>query len=169
MEHYKISLSKGGVSVELSSHDKAWLEQKEGEYKAIIDTILKAPATPLSETRATTVLPKEPLPSAIPINEFFRKYVFDKKVKTRTDIATFFVYYLSKVANMAEIKPTDIKNAFKDVQYPGWNKLNINDILNKAKMKAFLNSYQGNWSLTITGENYVLNTMAETKNEGQNS
>jgi hypothetical protein len=33
------------------------------------------------------------------------------------------------------------------------------DILNQSKRKALLNSVNSQWSLTITGEDFVLNTM----------
>lgn len=97
----------------------------------------------------------------MPINEFYRKYIHDGKVSSRPDIATFFIYYLEKIKENEEVTSTDVKDCFNKVQYPGWNKINIGDVLNKAKKKAFLNSVGNQWSLTITGEDFVLNNLSE--------
>ncbi len=74
---------------------------------------------------------------------------------------TFFIYYLSKIEEKSDIQSSDVKELFREVGYPGWNKINIPDALRQAKKKAFLNSVGNNWFLTITGEDFVLNTISE--------
>lgn len=163
MEHYKILVSVG--TIEISSHDKNWVEEKEKKYSEKINNLLSQSEV---KQKNTSNLPNEqkgssfsPQIGKIPINEFYRRYIHAKEIKSRPDIATFFVYYLVKLEGKEEIPSIEIKNLFRDVQYPGWNKINITDALNKAKKKAFLNSVGNNWSLTITGEDFVLNTMSE--------
>ena len=158
MEHYKLVIGNGNV--EISSHDKEWVEKKEKEYidKLGSVTIKKGEINPTSGT--SKLEGNNVAPSSMPINEFYRKFVHSK-IKSRPDITTFFVYYLTKIQKNNEISPLDIKNLYKQVQYPNWNKLNIADMLNKAKKKALLNSISGQWSLTITGEDFVLNNMSD--------
>ena len=74
---------------------------------------------------------------------------------------TFFVYFLSKIEGKSDIQSSDIKELFRQVQYPGYNTINITDALRQAKKRAFLNSVGNNWFLTITGEDFVLNTISE--------
>lgn len=160
MEHYKIEISKDSIGI--SSHDKQWVEDKVVEFKNLIEHLKKyhekSLSHPVSEDTRTSQ--KKSISSNMPINEFYRKYIHSK-IKSRPDIATFFIYYLTKVENKNNVNVSEIKDIFKDVQYPGWNKLNITDILNNAKKKALLNSVGGQWSLTITGEDFILNSISE--------
>ncbi len=69
-------------------------------------------------------------------------------------------YHLFKnILKKDSIRTSDIVQCFADVSYPSYNKLNITDILSKAKKKALLNNVNNLWSLTITGEDFILNTM----------
>lgn len=159
MEHYKIAIMKGTASIEISSHDKEWVEKKEKEYKDFLSQPdLVEGQKRKFEKRDIGIKTDD---GQIPINEFYRKYIHEQKINSRPEIATFFVYYLSKVKKQSDISSTEIKNLFRDVQYPGWNKINIADVLNKAKKKALLNNFENQWSLTITGEDYVLNNLSE--------
>ncbi|TGL55269.1 hypothetical protein EHQ61_00735 [Leptospira wolffii] len=161
MEHYKIQIAKGRIQLEISSHDRDWVENKFKE----LSEILNNETTDEDPEGFREPKPKKGKASLmkIPINEFYRKYIHEKKISSRPDIATIFVFYLSKYEDKKEIPANDIKELFKDVQYPGWNGINISDVLNKAKRKAFLNSVNNNWTLTITGEDYVMNLLSENE------
>ena len=164
MEHYKLVISQEGTTIEISSHDKDWVEKKEKEYKKEIESILSTPSVVKkvkhpSERDSTEEQPI--INSSISINEFYRKYIHGGKVKSQPDIATFFIYYFEKIQGNKEFGPNDIKALFKTVGYPNANKINISDALAKAKKKAFLNNFDNQWTLTITGEDFVLNTMSE--------
>lgn len=111
--------------------------------------------------RKESFVPTKPQIGKIPINEFYRNYIHSKDIKSRPDIVTFFIYFLSKIEERGDIQSSDVKELFRQVGYPGWNKINITEALRQAKKKAFLNSVGNNWFLTITGEDFVLNTMSE--------
>ena len=83
------------------------------------------------------------------------------RVNSQPDITTFFIYYLERIQGNKEFGPNDIKALFKNVGYPNANKINISEALSKAKKKAFLNNFDNQWTLTITGEDFVLNAMSE--------
>jgi hypothetical protein len=160
MEHYKLVLTKDRISVEIASHDREWVEGKEKEYRKFLEQELPAP-TQRPVPGRTDSQRSSAVPAEIPVNEFYRKYVHSQKISSRPEIATFFVYYLTKVQNNSDVGSAEVKDLFKQVQYPGWNNVNISDVLNKAKKKALLNSVGNQWSLTITGEDYVLNNLSE--------
>lgn len=164
MEHYKLVITNGDISVEISSHEKEWVEKKEKEYIDIFKKTSgqKQISRQTSETtsKERTSLEKKYY-TKTPVNEFYRKFIHGQKL-SRPDIATFFVYYLTKVQNEESVKASDVKQLFKKIQYPSWNTLNLPDILNKAKRKAFLNSVGNYWTLTITGEDFVLNTLSSS-------
>jgi hypothetical protein len=160
MENYKIQIVLDAFSIELSSHDKDWVEKKIKEYeleKIIKNVPSKKPERKESNEQADNVLN---LSSAISTNEFFRSYIKGKKISSRPDLATFFVYYLSKVKKMDLITTSDVKNCFKEISFPNWNKINISDALYQAKKRAFLNNIDDQWMLSITGEDYVLNKIS---------
>jgi len=92
------------------------------------------------------------------LNEFYRKYVH--KIKSRPTIAVFLLYYLQKIQKKDRIKTGDVTNSFKEIAYPNWNALNMTDILTSAKRRAFVNYVNKLWSLTTTGEDYILNAMS---------
>lgn len=154
MDHkYRISIRIGNTSFDLESTDLAWLEKKEQEYLA------KYGATPEQQQTSTSAGETVLLPRNLTINEFYKKYIRPNNITSRPDIAVFFVYYLQKILTKDSIRTTDITQCFADVSYPNYNRLNITDILNQAKKKALLNSVNNLWSLTITGEDFVLNNM----------
>jgi len=162
MEHYKILVSV--ASIEISSHDKDWLEEKEKKYSDAIKHLLSNSEAPIKkdEVKGIDQSPAKPHKiGKIPINEFYRNYIHSKEIKSRPDIVTFFIYYLSKIEEKTDIQSSDVKELFKEVGYPGWNKINITDALRQAKKKAFLNSVGNNWFITITGEDFVLNAISE--------
>ena len=154
MDHkYRISIRIGNTSFDLESTDLAWLEKKEQEYLA------KYGATPEQQQTSTSTEETVLLPKNLTINEFYKKYIKPNNITSRSDIAVFFIYYLQKILTKDSIRTTDVTQCFADVSYPNYNRLNITDILNQAKKKALLNSVNNLWSLTITGEDFVLNNM----------
>lgn len=163
MEHYKILVSVG--TIEISSHDKNWVEEKEKKYSDAINHLLSKTdiSAKKEETKAkeSSAQVKSHKVGKIPVNEFYRNYIHSKDIKSRPDIVTFFIYFLSKIEERNDVQSSDVKDLFRQVGYPGWNKINITDALRQAKKKAFLNSVGNNWFLTITGEDFVLNTMSE--------
>lgn len=155
MENYKIVFRKGDVSFELESSDLNWMNAKEKEYlDHIIHHKHKAPGSePVKSSQSLS------LGNSLTINEFYKKYVKDKKISSRADIAVFFVYYLEKIEKLDSISSGDVINCFSKIGYPNYNKLNMTDILNQAQRKALLNNVSKNWSVTITGEDFVLNVI----------
>ena len=159
---YRISYHLTNSGFDIESTDKEWLEAKEKEYLARLNSIGSQPVSSLleSEGEKSTVLPQN-----LTINEFYRNIVSANRVQSRPDIAVFFIYYLEKVRKMETIKIADVQQCFADISYPGYNKLNFSDILNKAKNRALLNYVNGLWSLTITGEDYIVNAITNPKHE----
>jgi hypothetical protein len=91
-------------------------------------------------------------------NEFYRTYIHGK-ITSRPDIATFFVYYLEKIKKADSITSGDVREIFRQAQYSGWNKVNVPAALLRAKKKAFLNSVGNHWSISISGEDFILNNL----------
>lgn len=163
MEHnYRLMFKVGDLSFEIESTDLTWLKAKEKEYLKKLSTELPKHKEKLQREVAESA--KRPVSHDLPtpsmsINEFYKKYIGQKQIKSRTTIAVFFVYYLQNVSKKDEINTSDISNCFKQVSYPNWNKLNVTDILSRAKRQALLNCVNKLWSLTSTGEDFVLNTI----------
>jgi len=154
MEHtYRISVRIGNSSFEVESTDLNWLESKEKEY---LEKLKERRTTPTLESIQTEAFI---LPQNLTINEFYKKYIRSNNITSRPDIAVFFVYYLQKILKKDSIKSGDVGQCFADVSYPNYSKLNMTDILNQAKRKALLNYVNNLWSLTITGEDFIINTM----------
>jgi len=163
MEHnYRISFKIGDLSFEIESTNLEWLEAKENEcFQKLLteapkhkEKLQKQPG----EGEGRPVRLDLPTPS-MSINEFYKKYIGEKQIKSRTTIAVFFVYYLQKVSKKGEIITTDVSDCFRQVSYPNWNKLNVTDILRSGMRQALLNYVNKLWSLTSTGEDFVLNTI----------
>lgn len=153
---YRISFRLADASFEIESTDKTWLHSKEKEY---LEKLSPSP----QHTRKVAAIPPEnrtsPAVSGATINEFFKKYIKSYNL-SRADISVFFIYYLQRIRKTDSIKTADVKQCFADVGFPKYNNLNIADILNQAKRKALLNYVNDFWSLTITGEDFVLNLMS---------
>ena len=159
---YRISYHLEKTGFDIESTDKEWLEEKEKEYLAIVNSIA---LQPISSSIGSKVEKPAVLPQNLTINEFYRNIVTANNVRSRPDIAVFFIYYLEKIRKMETIKNADVAQCFADISYPGYNKFNFSDILNKAKNRALLNYINGLWSLTITGEDYVVNAITNPKHE----
>jgi len=157
MEHnYRISHRIGDSSFEIESTDKEWFDKKEIEY---LSKLSEQPAKHQKgfDNELSFVEKKESFPPNLTINEFYRQILKSSKVTSRPEMAVFFVYYLSKISKKDSIKTSDVLECFAEISYPNYNKINMTDILSKAKRKALLNNVNNQWSLTITGEDYVLN------------
>lgn len=155
MEHnYRIAIRINNSSFELESTDKEWLEKKEQEY------LNKFGGAKDASTISAKSESQVAIPQNLTINEFYKKFIKPNNVTTRPEIAVFFVYYLQKILSKDSPKTGDIAQCFADVAYPSYNKLNYTDILNNAKKKALVNSVNNSWSLTITGEDFVLNVIS---------
>ena len=156
-QKYRISIQMGEAKIELESTDKTWVEEKEGQYlRSILDRARDLP------TLGKVSTDKRRMPTisgGLTINEFYNTYI-KNRVKSRPDIAVFFLYYLSKIQNKDEIKTNDVLQCFADIGYPNYNKMNMTDILKRSKKRALVNYVNNIWSLTLTGEDYVLNAMA---------
>jgi len=157
-QKYRISIQVGDVKLELESTDKSWVEIKEGEYLKNILEKARERSIQVRESAGGERIP--PSSGGLTINEFYKQYIKGKSVKSRPDIAVFFVYYLQKIQRKDEIKTEDVTQCFADISYPNYNKINMTDVLRKTKKRALLNYVNNLWSLTLTGEDYVLNTMA---------
>jgi hypothetical protein len=156
---YRISLHIGDSGFEIESTDKDWVEQKEKEYLSKLNQkqdTNKGDTNPKPEQAALS------LPESLTINEFYKKNL-KSKIKSRVDLSVFFVYFLEKIAKKDSIKTSDVTDCFGAISYPGYNDLNVTDMLRKAKAKAFLNNVNNSWSTTITGEDFVVNALAAAK------
>ena len=163
--NYRIAIQIGENSFEVESTDVQWVEKKEKEYLNKLNQGTLKPAILGKPDKGTAGFHEKVVPQNLTINEFYNKYLKSGKVKSRPDIAVFFVYYLQKITKKEEIKTQDVTQCFADVGYAGYNKLNMTDILNQGKRKALLNYVNNFWSLTITGEDFVLNTIAGDQND----
>ena len=162
---YRISFQIGNVSFEIESSDQKWVEAKEKQYlKEYVhrtkplpqnDIVTSARGEPRIEARPVTLSPH------MSINEFYKKYV--KDITSRPDIAVFMVYYLQKVLKKDDITTADVTRCFANVSYPQYNRINMTDVLSRAKKKAFLNYINNFWKLTLTGEDFVLNAISGGK------
>ena len=85
MEHYKISISSG--SIEFSSHDKNWVEEKEKQYSETIKSLLQKKPEQKSPHKTSPPEkinpPKQNVIGKMPINEFYRTYIHSKNIKSR--------------------------------------------------------------------------------------
>lgn len=153
-QNYRIFYQVGDSSFEVESTDKDWCDKKEKEY---LSKISQENPRPSRDTIDRTKKEKKiDLSPTLTINEFYRSYLKSKDIKSRPEMAVFFIYYLAKISKKDAIKTADVQQCFADISYPNYNKLNFTDILNQAKRKALLNNVNSAWSLTITGEDYVL-------------
>jgi len=159
---YRISFHLSNTGFDIESTDKEWLEEKEKEYLARLNAV---PSQPISSSIESEGEKRTVLPQNLTINEFYRNVVKANNVTSRPEMAVFFIYYLEKVLKKEAIKTADVVQCFADISYPGYNKLNLTDILSNAKKRAFLNFVNGLWSLTITGEDYIVNAITNPKHE----
>lgn len=162
---YRISFQIGNLKFEVESTDQNWVEAKEKQYleqylkERLEKEPLKAelPGAMEKKEKVTLISP------SITINEFYRQYVKENQITSRPNIAVFMVYFLEKILKKDAITTADITKCFGDISYPEYNKLNMPDILNQARRKALLNYVNNLWKLTITGEDFVLNTISIEK------
>lgn len=161
MEHnYRISVKFGEPGFEIESTNLEWLEKKEQEYFQKFESRhpkkIRNVGVETEEKSSVTI--SQPFPPELTVNEFYRKYVHT--IRSRPVIGVFLIYYLQRILKKEDIKTTDVQQCFKDVAYPNWNKLNVTDILARAKRRALVNYVNKLWSLTTTGEDYVLNAIS---------
>jgi hypothetical protein len=158
---YRISYQSGQVQFELESSDETWVEKKEKQY---LDLLKGASAISLQKERggadSSSALTKAPISGSITVQEFYTKYIKSNKITSRPNIAVFFLYYLQKLTGKQDIITQDVVQCFAEIGYPSYNKINMTDTLNQAKRKALLNNINKTWSLTSTGEDFVLNLIS---------
>jgi len=153
---YRISFKIGNTCIDLESTDVKWLEKKEKIYlQKISSKSEEEPAVGHGLMEPVEATGKH---GKITLNEFYRKHVH--KIKSRPTVAVFMLYYLEKIRKKEKIRTADVVHCFKDIGYPNWNKLNMTDILTSAKRRALVNYVNKIWSLTTTGEDYVLNMLS---------
>ncbi len=150
-------LRAGNLRFEIESTDKEWIDSKEKEYLSKLGTQQSQTS---SESSAKPEVVTTASLESLSVNEFYQKFA-KSKITSRPDLATFFVYYLSKVQKQDTIKNGDVTNCFAAIGYPSYNTLNMADILSKAKHKAFLNYVNNSWSMTLTGEDFVVNKLSD--------
>lgn len=155
-QKYRISFHTGNTGFDVESTDLEWLEKKEKEYLEKVLAIPERVTTQIQAQENVLLLPQN-----LTINEFFKRYIKKNNISSRPDVAVFFVYYLQRILKKDAIKTADVAQCFADVSYPSLAKINFADALNQAKKKALLNNVNAFWSLTITGEDFVVNTMTD--------
>ncbi len=161
---YRIVIENESKKLEVESTDKAWVEKKIAELAKSINIFEKGleKISQKKEIGKKTSEQKVDL-SKMTINEFYRKFLTG--IRTNTDRAVFFIYYLNWVENKKAITTNNVKDAFIKIRLPNANSLNYPDILARAKRRALLNCIDNVWSLTITGEDYVLNKIQNTNKD----
>jgi hypothetical protein len=154
-------MSVGSLSLEIESPDKDWIEAKLKEYRALVDAIKSKAPEALTEEPLSAGLKQtnRTLKPGLSANEFYRQYV-EKRVKSRIELGVFFVYYLTQLSDKKEFTSTEVKDIFRKVGYPNWNKINVPDVLYQAKKRALLNNVGNLWSLSMTGEDFVLSKIS---------
>ena len=160
-EFYKVSITVGDRTVEIESHDKQWLEDKVTELRSYVD---EQPPSPTTSTTAKDRSAASPIDHAsLTVPEFYQRYMKPLKLKSRPDLALFFVYYLQRIAGQEEVKSADVTKCFSEIGYANYNNLNYADILASNRKKGLLNYVNNKWSLTHTGDDYVLNKISTLK------
>jgi hypothetical protein len=153
-EKYRILYQIGEVKFEIESTDKSWLEMKEKQY---LDKFSNRREKFIGDEKTAPMETKlRSITDSITLNEFYQKYM-KGDIKSRTVMAVFFVYYLQKIVKKEDIKSQDVADCFAQIGYPNYNKINMADVLMKSKRRALLNYVNKLWSLTVTGEDFVLN------------
>jgi hypothetical protein len=151
---YRIVISNASKTVEIESSDVTWLEKKQKELMKFLSTEHTTEKSEMVTTKSSVQESKK-IPAHITINEFYRKYCND--IKTNTDLSVYFLYYLNLIEKKKDINTNNIRELFIKVGIPKANTLNYADILGRAKKRALVNYINSYWSLTITGEDFVLN------------
>ncbi len=156
MENYKIVFTLKDIVLEISSSNKNWVEEKIDKYVKYFEIVnINSPNTSPNKFDSINKLDNKDLSiTGITVNEFYNKYLKSKNV-SRPDLATFFIFYLKNYENKNTVSMSDVKSMFQKIGYPSYNTINYSDILNKAKNKALLNQVNNEWSLTITGEDFI--------------
>jgi len=163
MECSKFKFALGNFSIELESPDKEWIESKLAEFKGVIDKYKSFAEArdhiDIGNESPQSARPTSTLPSGLSANEFYRQYA-EKVVKSRTEMGVFFVYYLTQTTGKKEFTSAEVKEVFREVGYPNWNRINIPDALYQAKKRALLNNVGSLWSLSMTGVDFVLSKLS---------
>ncbi len=152
---YRISFQIGDIKFEIESNDKKWIEKKENDY---LNNVFQNKKIESMNIQKETSKPEPTISKGLTINEFYTKYI-KNKVKSRPNIAVFFVYYLEKIEKRENIRTQDVTKCFADSKYPGYDKINMADVLAGAKSRALLNNVNNLWSLTTTGDDFVFNNL----------
>lgn len=157
---YRLKVSFGKLSFELESHDKDWMEEKE---KSLTGNLLSNPKilmqlATMEEPKSGKDITNVGDPS-LTINEFYRKFLSNKTV-SRLTTSIFLIYYLENYRKMDGVSTSDVKEAFKDINYPKYISFNFADIMLQGKKKGWLNKIDNKWRLTITGKDFVLSSIS---------
>jgi hypothetical protein len=164
-KYFKISYKIGNAGFELESSEKDWIEIKEKEYLEKLSHQKISITASEGYVKSSKPMDSSKISESITVNEFYREYMKKLDLTSRQLIALFFVYYLEKIQKKTDIKSSDVITCFREIAYPNYSNLNMTDILHQAKRKAFLNNVNNYWSLTITGEDYVLNMLSGENNQ----
>ncbi len=156
---YKIKINLGKLTVELESHDKEWLEVKEKKYldEFISNPQIMAKASDKLENDDQQLEISHDFTS-FTINEYYNKYLSGKSYP-RTTVATLLFYYLEKIRKIENIKTGDVRNAFQEISFPKYDKINFTDLLSQLKKTGILNKINNYWKLTLTGMDFVTGKM----------
>ncbi len=161
---YRILIENGARRIEIESNEKEWVEKQKVELIKQLKLFETEAVRP--ESRAKEEVQLESNNGSVSIEkltimEFYRKYCTG--IKTNPDKAVFFIYYLGSVENKKRVTTNDVRDLFVKVGIPKANTLNMADVLSKAKKRALLNYIDNGWSLTITGEDFVVNRLQKGK------
>lgn len=152
-KNYRISFRIGESSFEIESTDLKWLKSKE---KECFQKLLSEAPNRRDKSEPEVVKGRVGvLPPQVTLVELYRKYKY--KIKSRPSIAVLFVYYLEKMRKKDKIRTSDVGKCFKEIAYPNWNKINVTYILTGGRKRGLLNYVNNLWTLTTTGEDYILN------------
>ena len=156
---YRVLIANSSGTIEIESTDAGWVEKKQKELIKLIRDDKNLEKKIVSQIKSSELETKK-IPSHITINEYYRQYC--KEIKTNTDLAVYFIYYMSWFEKKKDITTNHVRELFIKVGIPKANNLNYADILGRAKKRALVNYIDGFWILTITGEDFVLNTIQST-------
>lgn len=153
---YRILVTTASGTIEIESTDANWLEKKQKELIKLLGDERIPEKKNIVQSKSSEIEPKK-IPSHITINEYYRKYC--NEIKSNTDLAVYFIYYMTWIEKKKDITTNHVRELFMKVGIPKANNLNYADMLGRAKKRALVNYISGFWSLTITGEDFILNTI----------
>lgn len=148
-EQYRIRLRRGDTEIEVSSHDRSFVEKKVKEYTTgQFQLSVDAPA----KKKTRELVPSAP--KSLSTQEFIGK----TKVHTGPEYVLAVTYFKEIYEDAEFVRTGDIASAFKAI---GYKCANISNVISRAKKKRWLmdKNKKGSFVTTQTGEKWIKNKL----------